>query len=416
MTKVWQQLRYMVTEFYKKGKDTVMERMNRKTYIAALVVISAAAMALRWIGIHFVGVDYEVCLSAWYEQLKTSGSLRGLAEFQGDYNMPYVTVLYFLTYLPVEPIIAIKMVSILFDYLGAFVLKAMLMEAAPQEKKYAYGVLAYGMVLLCPVVVINSAWLAQSESIWVSLALLAFWYIRRDKPVKGMLIVGCALGMKLQAIFILPIILIYYFGRKKFSILHLLWIPAAIELLCIPAIIGGCGWDIAYKVFRRMLGQYPHMYYYYPNVWTYFQEAPYYVFGKAAIMLTFAVLLLFAILYVRSGREHTPGDYMVYVSWTAMTCAMLLPCMHERYNYLAEVVLLVCAVIKPKLRIPAVLLLAASVQCYGQSYLNMPRITPYALALCNIGVYLYLTKVCLGGLYRCSVKREMERMWKKCGA
>ena len=37
----------------------------------------------------------------------------------------------------------------------------------------------------------------------------------------------------------------FYFYKKKFSILHMLWIPVAIEVLCLPAIIGGSGWDSA---------------------------------------------------------------------------------------------------------------------------------------------------------------------------
>ena len=82
---------------------------------------------------------------------------------------------------------------------------------------------------------------------------------------------GFALVMKLQAVFILPIVLVLYFYKKKFSILHLLWIPVAIQVSSIPAIIGGCGFDVAYRTYFRLMGEYPFMYYYYPNIWTFFK-------------------------------------------------------------------------------------------------------------------------------------------------
>lgn len=385
-----------------------MQKINRRTFIGLIIVLSIAGMAFRWMGIEYVGVDYQNSLLTWYLQLKDGNGLSALADYKGDYNLPYATILYFLTLIPVRPIVSIKMVSILFEYLEAALLMKMAMETVESEQRYFYGALAYGLVLCNPLAVINSGYLAQSEGMWASLALLSFWYIWKDKPVKGMWMLGFALAIKLQAVFILPLILILYFYKKKFSILHLLWIPAAIQVLCIPAIIGGCSFDIAYKLYDHMLGKYPFMYYYYPNVWTFFQEAPYYQFGKAAIVITFASLLIFAILFVKSGKKHTMQDCLEYIVWTSMTCVMLLPCMHERYNYIAEVVLPLCAIKKPKYRLPAIVLIMLSLQCNGQSYLAWGKCSDLALATGNIIIYLWLTWDCFRGLYRCAEKQEVK--------
>lgn len=376
-----------------------MQKMSRKTWMIWIGSISVLGMLLRWTGIRYAGVDYENSLLTWYMQLKEGGTLAALADYQGDYNLPYATVLYFLTFLPVEPIISIKMVSILFDYLEAVLILKMTSLAAGEEKQDLYGVLAYGLVLCNPLAVINSGYLAQSEGIWAYLALLSFWYIRQDKPVKGMWAMGCAIAMKLQSVFILPLILILYFYKKKFSILHLLWIPVVIQVLCIPAILGGCSFDIAYKLFGHMLGKYPFLYYYYPNIWTFFREAPYYQFGKAAIVFAFTALLLFAVLFVQSGRKHTMQAYLEYIVWTTMTCAMLLPCMHERYNYIAELLLPVCALFNRRLWIPAIALNLFSLQCNGQSYLGWDALSHYPLAAGNLVIYGYLTWKCFQGLY-----------------
>lgn len=367
--------------------------------LIALIVIMITGMVFRWTGIFFEGVDYVECLLPWYSDLKASGSLHGLAEYKGDYNMPYVTLLYILTWIPVQPIISIKMASILFDYLLAFLVMAMVREASPVEKKNLYGLAAFGLVLLNPVAVINSGYLAQCESIWSFLGLFAFWLVYKRHPSLGMLFFGFAMSVKPQGIFILPLILIYYFKEKKSSFLNLLWVPAGIQLACIPAIIGGCGFDVFIRTFSRQMGSYPYVYYYYPNIWTYFQEAPYYVFGKVAIFSAFAVLLLFAVLYVRNRKDAVFQNMLLYITWTEMTCAMILPCMHERYNYLAEIMIAACAIRGKRYRLPALLLILASVQCYGQSYLGWPWVSHYALAACNIAVYLYLTRDCFVGLY-----------------
>ncbi len=375
------------------------EISKRQLYIGILI-ISVIGMMIRWLGMEFEGIDYRMCLSSWYEQLKEAGSLRGLAEFEGDYNMPYATILYLLTFLPIRRIVAIKMVSILFDYVVSFAVMMLARKMFLGEKRTNGDLMVYALVLLNPLVIINSAFLAQSESIWAAFALWSIYFIMEDHPAIGMIALGCALATKLQAIFILPIILVYYFYKKRFTILHLLWVPLTIEVLCIPAIIGGCSWDIAFRVFARMLGLYPFVYYFYPNVWTFFQNAPYYVFGEIAIIMAFVVLLIFAVLFVKGKRSYKTLDYLTFIAWTSMTCAMFLPCMHERYNYIAEITLPICAIGKPKYRLPALLLVLTSMQCNGQSYLGWNKIAVYILALCNIVIYIYLSIDILRGLYK----------------
>lgn len=382
--------------------------MKKKTFWCGIIILSVVGMFLRWTGIWYEGIDYQECLSSWYAQLKEVGSLQALVEFEGDYNLPYATALLLLTYIPVEPIIAIKMLSIVFDYLSAGVLTAMVMDCKAEHRERS-GLITYGLVMCCPIMVINSGYLAQSDGIYAALAVLGVWCLLRDKPVKGMLAFGCALAMKLQAIFAFPVMALIYWCRKKFSALHLMWIPVSIQALCIPAIIAGCGVDIALRVYMRMTGRYPFMYYYYPNVWTYFQEMPYYAFGKIAIAFAFVLLLLYCALVILSKRQNRTEDYLEYFVWTAMTCAMFLPCMHERYNYLAELLILALAVIHPKMRFPALVLCLTSLQCYGQGFLNFPYVSQYVLAACNIGVYIYLSMDSISGLLADVRSNEKEK-------
>lgn len=385
-------------QYRRKGGRIYLSRdiIKKENFLLWIIAISLVGFALRLTGIRFEGVDYRECLSTWFYQLKEVGSLKALVEFEGDYNLPYVTAMLLLTYLPVDPIISIKMLSIAFDYLGAYVLMRIAMDCVDvdgmkENEKWITGVIAYAVVLCLPITVINSGYLSQSDGIWAALAVLSFRQISVGHPVRGMLAFGCALSMKLQAVFILPLLLIYLWKKKNHSFLHILWVPVAIQLLSMPAVIAGCGWDIAYRVFSRMLGRYPSLYYFYPNFWTYFSEAPYYVFGKIAIALTFVTLLIFAVIVIKSNKKESMRNWMEYAIWTAMTCAMLLPCMHERYNYLGEILIVTYAVCRSKYRVPAIILTVTSLQCYGQHFLGWNQISPYFLAACNIAVYLWLT-------------------------
>ena len=368
--------------------------------------ISVVGLLLRFTGFPFEGVDYQECLSAWTEKLKAANGIHALSAYTGDYNYPYITILYFLTYLPIPSLYSIKLVSVLFDFLEAGLLASTVKRAAGAAGGRQW-IAAYALVLWNPLAVINSGYLAQCESIWTALGILAFYLlVVRERPGLGMFAFGLAIGFKLQAVFILPILLICYFLKKKFSILNVLWIPVAVELLCIPAIIGGCGWDSALGQYLHLMGEYPFLFYYYPNIWTFFQNAPYYVFGTVAVAFAFVTLLLFAVLMIKSGKTYTLWDYVRYAAWIAMTCVMLLPCMHERYNYMAEMLLPVAALSDKRLRIPAAVLILTSLQCIGQQFLDWYKLPYYVLAVSNIAVYFYFTACCMRELY--GAYREKE--------
>ncbi|MCI9276473.1 MAG: hypothetical protein HFH90_02130 [Lachnospiraceae bacterium] len=382
-----------------------MEKITRGKFWAAITAISIAGLFLRFLGFHFIGVDYQVCLSAWFDQMKEIGNISALAAYKGNYNYPYATILLLLTFIPVPSLYSIKMVSVLFDFLTAGCIALTAMHTIADGRRNGIGLVAYALVLCNPLAVMNSGYLAQCESIWTALGLLSFYLIIvKERSGAGMFVFGAALTFKLQAIFILPILLIFYFYKKKFSLLNLLWIPVALEILCIPAIIGGCSWSSGFSKFFHLMGEYPFMFYYYPNVWTFFQDAPYHVFGTVAVCFTFIVLLIFAVLFTKCGKQYVLQDYIQYAAWTAMTCAMLLPCMHERYNYMAEMLLPISAVFDKKLRIPALVLILTSMQCIGQQFLHWPKFSYYALATINIIVYLYFSAHCL-----CTLYKEYER-------
>ena len=59
----------------------------------------------------FLG-DAQTYLHCWYEEIRSNGGFRALSAQVGDYNMFYQFILALVTYLPIQPIYAIKLSSI----------------------------------------------------------------------------------------------------------------------------------------------------------------------------------------------------------------------------------------------------------------------------------------------------------------
>lgn len=317
-----------------------------KKRILIFLLLSALGLALRLWGIRFESGDWYESLSVWVAELD-HGGLQALSRYSGNYNMPYVTFLLFLTYLPVPPLIGIKCLSILFDYICAYTGARLAALCCGETRTFKENVFltAYGGILLAPTVIVNSSWWAQCDSIYVGFIFLAVLYLLQDKTARSMLFWGVALALKLQAVLAFPVLLLYYWKNRKFSFLYFLLIPLTVEILCLPAILGGCSPLIALTTYLGQTGEHQIMCYFYSNFWTFFTYAPYWVFGRMAVVGTAALLLLIAVLAIRRERRFDAGNLLPYFVWITMTALCFLPNMHERYGYMMELGTILCAAI-----------------------------------------------------------------------
>ena len=92
-----------------------------------------------------VSGDAQTFLLCWYEEIRSNGGLRALSAQVGDYNMFYQFILALVTYLPIQPIYAIKLSSIVFDYLLAFAADLFVRELTGNRE---YGRWAFLVVVL----------------------------------------------------------------------------------------------------------------------------------------------------------------------------------------------------------------------------------------------------------------------------
>lgn len=362
------------------------KRKQELVVAAIFVLISALGLALRWRGIWYESGDFQNCLSIWMDDLKGGNGIQVLSRYNGDYNMPYVTILWMLTYLPVKPIVSIKCFSMLFDFACAAAGGA-LAACVGEKKEKGIFLIAYSIIFLSPVSVLNSGYWGQCDSVYVGFVLLACWCMLKEKYSLCMILWGCAFAFKLQAVFGFPILLLYYWKNRKFSFLQFFLIPVTMELLCLPAILGGCSPLVTFTVYLSQMKTFPEMYYFYPNIWTFFQDTPYYVFGKMAVAGTFVLLLLGAIWILGSKKALDTGQFLPDFLWLVMTALCFLPCMHERYGYLLEMAAIIYAVTDRRKWWIAVGTQVITLLTYAPGILDWPVIDARILAVCYLFLY-----------------------------
>lgn len=152
--------------------------------IACLLLVSAV---IRYFLLPYHSIDYVSSLEVWYENFRSFGGWRALARDVGNYNMLYRTLMAALSYLP-NPLLAIKLPSVLFDYIGAGAAALLAREVCQQAGRTRAAarraaVTAGIAVLFLPTVVMNGVMWAQCDMMYVAFLLLCVLFFYREKYV-----------------------------------------------------------------------------------------------------------------------------------------------------------------------------------------------------------------------------------------
>lgn len=328
-----------------RGEKFVAGFVSRHAYTVFFIAATALAVVARVAPLPHVSRDAELFLLPWYEKTVELGGFRALATQIGDFTPAYRLVLALASYIPGDPLIKLKLFSITFDFVLAAGISALVYTCAGSRHRAA---VAYAAALLLPTAVMNSSLWGQCDCVYTSLAVWSLVLLRRDRPFAAFWCYGAAFAFKLQAVFFLPVFVILYFAEKRFSLLHFLQVPGAFLVSALPAIIAGQPFLEALGVYAKQAGEYPYMVMNYPNLYS-VTGGEYETLGGFAVALTLAVLAFTLLFYIRRGGGRLkPARYLELAVWCALTCVMLLPSMHDRYGYPAEMLSVALAVTEPR--------------------------------------------------------------------
>ncbi len=380
------------------------------TAYSGLGILLLLAIALRVSLYNTVTSDYTVFLSQWYDFIQTHGGFAALKYNFSNYNPPYLYLLTLTTYLPIPKLVAIKTLSVIFD--GVLGLFAYLILSLRYRRSYA-AVVGVLVILFAPTIVINSAAWGQSDAIYTAFCLGSLYFLLKERPAWACVFFGLAISFKLQAIFFLPVLLVLLL-RRKLPLKYLLLIPATFLLMLAPAFIAGRNaWSLL-TIYAAQItsggtggtgqfnaggagrfngvapGQFnaggagqinaggpggsvfssssltlnaPSFYQWLPA------NAPDY-WKWVGILLAVLLVVLVGLLILISKKQLTPAILLKVTLVFALAIPFLLPEMHERYFYLADVVSIIYAFYFPRKFYIAVIMQLSSLLSYAPYFLN----------------------------------------------
>lgn len=340
---------------------------GRPATIGAVLLIAAVALAVRLPLISFKSGDYNHFLSPWYDYIRAHGYLSAMGDGFTNYSPPYIYLLGAAAYAPLAKLAAIKWLSITFDFGLA---TAVLLAVRQRYSNRWIGLGAFGATLFTPTVVLNGALWGQCDAFYTLFLILAVVFASRKKPALAMLMLGTALSIKLQAVFLVPLfVLLTLSGAVRLR--HWLILPSTYLVAIAPAWLLGRSFTELLTTYSDQANHYKQLTIDAPTVYQWFPDAPVAYPGIAVAGLATAVVCMLA---WRRGVSTDPGALVALSLAFVLLLPLLLPRMHERYFYPADVLSLLYAFYFPKRAFLPVIVVSVSVLSYWPSLFGAPPV------------------------------------------
>ncbi len=345
---------------------------SRSAWIVSALLLLLAFAARAYV-FDYETLDYQNFLTKWVDFFRENGHFRALRYSVGNYNIPYLYFLAFFSLLPVRDLYLIKLLSTFFDVLLAW---ASMQLLGRFTKKTAARLGCFFAVLFLPTVFLNSAVWAQCDSSYTALLVLALYLALDERPVPSMICAALAFGFKLQAVFVLPVFAVLWM-QGKFKWRHFLVFPAAYVLLVLPAVLlGRPFWETITLYFSQTGSIGDGLNYNSSSIFAIFwrikdPEPASTIAILAAFLFMLAVL---AVCYVNRKRLSDRAVLAAAVLF-AVGIPFLLPHMHDRYFFCADILTVVLAFVSWPCSPAAALCQFASLLGY-HAYLKMRFLLP----------------------------------------
>ncbi len=310
-----------------------------------LLFMVGLAISIRFSLVDWVSGDYSSFLKPWLQQIVDQGGWASLGNAIGDYTPPYIYLLTLISYFPQanssEPyLLGIKIISIGFDlvlmvgvYLNAKLWLAKIHPLFPASIAI--------ITLFLPTVIINGSLWGQIDASYTGLSLIAIYYLQRQKPLTASIWYGIAFSFKLQAIFFLPVFIIYFWFHYRHKIYYVLIIPIMYYVLALPAILAGRSLVEITEIYFQQTQTYQLLTLNMPNLYQWFPNQRYENLNQLAIGLFIVLMAIQFLMMLLTKVTLTMKPLMLLAYWSLLMANFFLPAMHERYLFAADVLILV---------------------------------------------------------------------------
>ena len=248
------------------------------------------------------------------------------------------------------------------------------------------------VTLLLPSVILNSSVWGQSDSIYTTFLVACLYALLRGRQAMGFIAFGLSFAFKPQAVFLAPLFL-WMLMKKQVNWRYFFLSPLVYLVTLIPAWLLGrplkevlwiyIGGNYGSALTRNM----PNLYQWIPNQY----YSSWYPLG--IVLTTFVVSVIALLVHksrvnMTSGRE---GGLIYLATFSVIIVPFLLPKMHERYFFSADVIAVIFAFYFPKYWPTPVVIGSVSVLAYLPF---LYEVTPVPLPL--LAIFLLVLIIVLG--------------------
>ena len=358
-----------MTEEKNKKNSKFWNFIDNNINLIYFLIIIIFAIFIRYLLLKYTSGDYNIFLKPWFDELKSYGGLPALSRDIGNYTPIYMTLLALLTYLPIDSLLSIKMLSITFDIVGAFAVKNIVLELLKdKEYKDKIALLSGGVYLFLPTVFLNSAYWGQCDQIYTSFILLSILYLLRKNFKKAIIFWAIALSFKFQAILIFPLYVLMYIADRKIKLRYFLLIPIIVFAFSIPKIIFSHDLLCGFKVYLEQSGTYSqYLTLNFPNFYSIFWygnnydnpnlvNSPINEIGPIGIIFTLFVFATIAYFVYVKKIKFDNRAIIEFGLLSVLITTFFLPQMHERYLFMGDVLGIIYLVLnKNKFYVPIII-------------------------------------------------------------
>ncbi len=322
---------------------------NRKQFLnmLAIVIMFAFGLMLRFVFLPANTVDMKAYNLKWYDYIVSHGIIKSIGDEFANYTPPYLYLLSLATLARsfLAPLTAIKLIPILFDLINSTLVYQIVKTQFSQSIK---PVLAAMIFWLLPTVMINSSFWGQADALYTCFLLLSVLFLLKDRPLGAVISFAIAFSIKAQAVFFVPFLAILCL-RKKIPWQHFLLIPPIYVLMMLPAIWAGRSSASLLLTYVTQGNTFTSASMNAANFYFFVGQSGYETSLKVGIPLAALLILTWVLVSARKTSSFAPRILVLTALVSVAAVPFLLPKMHDRYFYPADVFSLIAAFFIPEI-------------------------------------------------------------------
>lgn len=327
-----------------KWEQRLVDSVRRNILWWAAVGVGLLGVLIRYSFLPLVVADMEFFFVPWHDAAREGGLAAAARE--SSWSALYVYLLTLVSTLGLPSVTAVKMIPLAFEVLLVGAACLLVYQTSPAARRGLHCTLAFGLLSLHPLLLLNGAGWGQADICYGALSLMAVWLLLKGRTPWAMVCLGLSLALKLQGAFLLPLFILFYFCERKFSLWQFLIVPGVWVLSGVPMALVGQSPLYAVTCYLGQVETYTHPTFNCPNLYALLGDA---LSGKRMVqgMLSrYGMALALAAFggmaaWLTVQRARMQGRRVLLLgAWCVLVCAFFLPRMHERYGFVGEMLLL----------------------------------------------------------------------------